>query len=193
MHDHWRIAVGAMVIAALSVVLTACGSGEDANPHATEGSCPVPAGSGGRPKISGNAVGEEFRSADVSLTVTRTHTSSAYLLKNDDVHAQEDCEFVEISTTGRNDGTASIRLTCGDQVRTSLVDSSGRRYAPVGQLDQLLGNPGCRDRIDPGMGFEMTWIYAVPASARVVAFEFRDNTDPKRSTRRTARVPIRPS
>ncbi len=160
------------VAAAVALSVSAC-SGSDA-PHSTEGACPESSVRTAHPHGAGDGVGANVRSGDLSLTLTRVFVTSAYLLTDDDVHAQVGCKFVEVSAQGRNEGIAPIAVMCGHRIATSVVTADGRRYGPSPGMDRITGNPTCADRIGAGAGFSATWVFSVPEGARVTRFELRD-------------------
>ncbi len=98
-----------------------------------------------------------------------------------------------VSTTSYSEGAESFPPRCAYPITTNVVDHSGRKYGPVKDLYEVIGNPPCNARAAPGSGLDITFVFQVPTRARIVAFEFRDVTDPFGPKRATVRVPIQPS
>lgn len=71
-------------------------------------------------------------------------------------------EFVVVKTVVKNASSQSWDLSCGD-VRAVLLNEQGQQFDSITNLYQVVGNPDCMDKINPGFDSPMTWVYEVPA------------------------------
>ena len=83
-------------------------------------------------------------------------------------------KYLTVKTRVLNDGRGSIDLTCGYPVGTHIVDSKDGRFDSIGSLYRVRGNPECNYALQPGFQVDMTWVYMVPETATVAAWEFED-------------------
>ncbi len=83
-------------------------------------------------------------------------------------------KYVLVYTHGINDTKEGIDLTCSLPVIADLYDTQGRKFSGVNDIDndEIKGNPGCNDNIQPGFPFTMIWAYMIPATAEVLTFQF---------------------
>jgi hypothetical protein len=177
-HPRWTaVAASAALVLVMAAGIAACGSGDRgkaAGAPEEEGACPESTQPAPRPRGAGDGVGATIRSGDVSLAITRVFEASAYLMAEDDAHAQAGCTFFEVSATGRNEGGGPLELMCGRRVAATVVTADGIRYGPVPKVGTVLGNPGCGNPIAASGDFAATWIFSVPSDVRVRRFELRD-------------------
>jgi hypothetical protein len=89
---------------------------------------------------------------------------------------------VVIETHIINDGQSSLDLTCSWPIDAKLVDDRDRNFDPIDELDRLKGNPECNKQLQPGFEDDMTYVYLVPADAKIVRWGFRDVTNPSGSS-----------
>jgi hypothetical protein len=118
--------------------------------------------------------------------------SHDYVTTEEDVPEGAD-QVAVVSTTSYSEGTESFPPRCAYPVATDVVDDTGRKYGTVKDLYKVVGNPPCNARAGAGSRLDITFVYQVPARAQIVAFEFRDVTDPSGPKRATVRVPIQPT
>jgi hypothetical protein len=187
-----------LAAAAVFVALASCGDDSGtARPKQADASASSRAAAGSTSPTSAttansNAIGQEFQSGDLHLTVTSAKMAHDYVTTKEDV-PEGSGQVAVVSTTSYSEGTESAPPRCAYPVATKVVDDTGRKYMPVKDLYEVIGNPPCNARAGPGSGLDITFVYPVPARARIVAFEFRDVTDPSGPKRATVRVPIQPS
>lgn len=70
-----------------------------------------------------------------------------------------------------------LDLTCSLPISTKLVDSQQRNFNAIDDPYKLQGNPECNDQLQPGFEADMTWVYLVPQSTKVIGWGFQDTTD----------------
>jgi hypothetical protein len=195
---RWQLLGGSFAVVAAVVALPSCGGGSGAaRPKQVDASTSSSAAAGSTAPAptttaNANALGQEFQSGHVHLTVTSARMAHDYVTANEDV-PEGTGRVAVISTTVHSEGAESSPPRCAYPVATNVVDTTGRRYRPVKDLYEVYGNPACHARADRGSGLDITFVYGVPTRARIVAFEFRDVTDPTGPRRETVRVPIQPS
>lgn len=156
----------ATVCAAL--VMTACGGPADSDPGpgATAGS------TGPATRFTG---GEEARSGGVAVKIGRVWDADGIAMEGGTERAGGKGKIVALETVVRNDTKAGMGLTCSPPFTSTLVDDRGRRYEPLAGLYGVPGNPGCDDRLRPGRKDEMLFVYRVPESAEIAAWEFAES------------------
>jgi hypothetical protein len=134
-------------------------------------------------------IGESVRTGGIVIALLDAHESESVRLNKSgyragsgldvlsDVSAGPGAKYVTLQTRVLNDGNESIDLTCGGPIYTHAIDSRGRKYDHIGKLYDIPGNPECNANLQPGFESDMTWIYRVPATAKVTSFDFRDISD----------------
>lgn len=85
--------------------------------------------------------------------------------------------FVSVTAHVVNNAKVGLDLTCSLPISTKLVDSQQRNFDAIDDLYKLKGNPECNDQLQPGFEADMTWVYLVPQSAKVIGWGFQDTTD----------------
>ncbi|KAA1020522.1 DUF4352 domain-containing protein [Pseudonocardia sp. EV170527-09] len=85
--------------------------------------------------------------------------------------------FVSVTAHVVNNAKVGLDLTCSLPINTKLVDSQQRNFDAIDDLYKLKGNPECNDQLQPGFEADMTWVYLVPQSAKVIGWGFQDTTD----------------
>jgi hypothetical protein len=135
------------------------------------------------------AVGQTVANGGITLTVTKAHGVDAIQMNESNFRpgsgyekytkttAKDGGRFVEVTTHVVNNAKVSLDLTCSLPVQTKLVDVQQRNFDAIDDLYKLKGNPECNDQLQPGFETDMTWVYLVPKSAKVVGWGFRDMTD----------------
>lgn len=121
------------------------------------------------------AMGQEGNSNGLKLTVrTVTEAPSVQFVTGESLTPPKGGKIILVETKGVNDTKNGIDLTCSFAVRADLLDSEGRRFEGVNDVDlySIKGNPGCNDDVQPGFPFNMTWAYIVPKEADVTEFQF---------------------
>ena len=133
-------------------------------------------------------IGVEKRSGGAVITVTKASSAPSVRLNQSNVRtgspgatlteerAGDGAKFVIVATQVRNDAQRSMDLTCSLPIRAVLYDDRGREFTPIPKLYQLPGNPECNAQLQPGFRAAMTWVFRVPADARVNVFFFEDLT-----------------
>lgn len=93
------------------------------------------------------------------------------------VDAGTGAAFFSVDTEVTNETMGPIDLTCAGPIDASVLNSDGQRFSPIKGLDQINGNPGCNDQLQPGFQDRMKWIFSVPADDEIVEFKFSDVSD----------------
>jgi hypothetical protein len=145
---------------------------------------PAPATSGVR-----TTLGQTFRHLGIAITLIDVKCSLSVPLNNsnyragsryetyEETQAGDGAKYVTLVTRVLNDSKVSIDLTCSYPIGNHLVDDRDRKFDSIGELYKVRGNPECNTNLQPGFESDMTWIYRVPLSATIVAFDFEDLTD----------------
>jgi hypothetical protein len=58
-----------------------------------------------------------------------------------------------------------------------LVDDRDRQFDTIDSLHEIRDNPECNVQLQPGFESDMTYIYMVPAGAKISGFAFRDASE----------------
>jgi len=74
--------------------------------------------------------------------------------------------YLVVSTNGKNGTKEPIDLTCGYPIDIAAYDKGEAKYSPIDGLDQIAGNPGCNNEIQPGQGFKESFIFLMPGDAK---------------------------
>ena len=91
--------------------------------------------------------------------------------------AGEGAKFVVVDTHVTNNAKTSLDLTCSLPVQTAVADDQQRNFDAIDDLYKLRGNPECNNQLQPGFESDMTWVYRVPVTAKIVRWGFQDFTD----------------
>ncbi|WP_345613075.1 DUF4352 domain-containing protein [Pseudonocardia adelaidensis] len=139
-------------------------------------------------------VGQTATNGGITLTVTAARTVESIDMNQSGfrpgsgyetytkTEPEQGGSFVVIETHVTNDGQSSLDLTCSWPIDAKLVDDRDRNFDPIGELYELKGNPECNKQLQPGFEDEMTYVYLVPADAKIVTWGFRDVTNPSGSS-----------
>lgn len=93
------------------------------------------------------------------------------------VTAPQGGRYIYVASDVLNEAAEGLDLTCGYPMKVKLRDTDHKRYDPVEDLDEFVGNPECNEQLQPGFSHKMTWVFLVPPSADVEALEFTDVTN----------------
>lgn len=134
------------------------------------------------------AVGQAMTNGGVTLTVLGARVADIIEL-NESNYAQGSGnetytqvppdaggKFVIVDTHIVNNGQVSMDLTCSYPIATALVDDRDRQFDTIDSLYEIRNNPECNSQLQPGFESDMTYIYMVPADAKITGFAFRDAT-----------------
>ncbi|MFD6887992.1 hypothetical protein [Streptomyces sp. NPDC059957] len=118
-------------------------------------------------------IGQEARHMGTVVTVKALGESDSIKTTEGTQKAGDGAKFVTVQTKVFNDTKEGIDLTCGAPVLDNLLDEQQRKYDTIQDLYKIPGNPGCNDQLQPGFDDDMTFIYRVPATAKITGWEFR--------------------
>jgi hypothetical protein len=107
-----------------------------------------------------------------------------------DVSAGAGAKYVVLKVNVFNDAKISLDLTCGYPIANFLLDDRDRQFGAIEKLYLIEGNPECNYQVQPGFDSDMTWVYRVPVSTRVVGWSFEDLTDFARSRTQPTIIPL---
>ncbi|UUU45124.1 hypothetical protein [Streptomyces sp. NBC_00162] len=126
-----------------------------------------------KPSVSAEfTIGQEARHMGTVVTV-KTVTETDNLKTTEGTQkAGDGAKFVTVQTKVFNDTKEGMDLTCSLPVVNKLLDEQQRRYDAIQDLYEIPGNPGCNDQLQPGFSDDMTYIYRVPATAKITGWEF---------------------
>jgi hypothetical protein len=139
-------------------------------------------------------VGQTVSNGGITLTVTATRTVESIDMNQSNfrpgsgyetytkTEPEQGGSFVVIETRIVNDGQSSLDLTCSWPIDAKLVDDRDRNFDPIDELYKLKGNPECNKQLQPGFEDDMSYVYLVPADAKIVTWGFRDVINPSGSS-----------
>lgn len=157
----------------------------EARPAASPSSTPAP------PPAQ---VGHTVSNGGITLTVTAARTVESIDMNQSNFRPGSGYEtytktepeqggaFVVIETHIINYGQTSLDLTCSWPIDAKLVDDRDRKFDPIHELYKLKGNPECNKQLQPGFEDDMTYVFLVPADAKIVTWGFHDVTNPSGSS-----------
>jgi hypothetical protein len=180
----------AAVTAGLALVLAACGGGGNTSATKTVtvtvsgGSTPSAAATTTFPSTtptSGPGIGDPMTNGGVKLTVNAVSAPATVLLHQyhnpgvefADTPPKAGAKYIRVDTTIENVGKESLFLTCGNRIRTQVIDSQQRQFDTIEYLFDIKGNPECK-AVQPGFTSPMTYVFEVAQDAVVVYFAFAD-------------------
>jgi hypothetical protein len=141
------------------------------------------------PAIQLAQVGQTVSNGGITLTATAARTVESIDMNQSNFRPGSGYEtytktepeqggtFVVIETHVINNGQSSLDLTCSWPIDAKLVDDRDRNFDPIDELYKLKGNPECNKQLQPGFEDDMTYVYLVPADAKIVTWGFRDVTN----------------
>lgn len=134
-------------------------------------------------------VGETATHAGVTLTVNEATASPTVSLNKSGYRAgsgyesytatpaDEGGRYVIVKTTIKNTGRESMDLTCSWPINIKVLDDEMREFDTIDSLHEVQGNPECNAQLQPGFSDDVTYVFMVPKSAKIVGLYFQDTND----------------
>lgn len=153
----------------------------------------TPAGESEPENSRNEKIGQKFVNDGVAITIAKAEivetipmNRSGYeqgdaMAKITDEKAEKGGKFLRVDTRVENMSSTSMDVACGWQTVTKTVDSQKREFDVIDDIYDLEKNPGCMDKLQPGLAVDMSYVYLVPEDAAITSFKFRNSNDGEES------------